>query len=44
MPRMDFQVTKQIIEYKVSIFRVMTSKRLEVNKLILQSESRLVVN
>lgn len=42
--RMDFQVTNDVIEYKVDIFRVMASKMLGANNLIMYSDFELVVN
>lgn len=41
---MDFQVTNDVIEYKVYIFRVMASKMLGANNLIMYSDFELVVN
>lgn len=41
---MDFQVTNDVIEYKVDIFRVMASKMLGANNLIMYSDFELVVN
>lgn len=41
---MDFQVTKNVVEYEVSIFGVITSNKLRVNSIILHGDSWLVVN
>lgn len=42
--QMDFQVTNNVAEYEALIFRVIISKKVGVNNIIIRSDSRLVLS
>lgn len=42
--RLDFQAMNNVVEYEVAKFKSMIAKKLRVDKITLQSDSKLVVN